>query len=141
MRKVLTISLCLLSLFATSCKETEEEYICKMTEEFGELYFNQKIQESKNYCTTELKPIMDFRAKNLTEEEKLLFKNQNKLAKVRAIECNTKLNDDVAFVSLEVKDFLRTDFMKDTAFIVKCDTFTITLHREFDTFWKVRDPF
>ncbi len=134
-------ALFIMCLSASSCTKTEEEHICELAEKFGNLYFNHQIRESKIYCTYEMQPIMDFRASNLIEQEIELLKSQKLPATVKAIRCDLQGHSDLAYVSLEVKNFLRTDYLKDSAFMVKCDTIDIIFSKDFADNWKIKSPF
>lgn len=141
--KIITASLFFLSIFASSCEETLEEYIHRQAEEFGALYFNHKIRESKPYCTYEMQPIMDFRNYNLSDRERNLLKKQKEPATVKTVYSFIDLLNERAYVSLEVKNFVHVDYLKDTSYLVECDTIELIFKQlSLDKhIWRIMNPF
>lgn len=122
-----------------ACKKSEEKIICDVAKEFSDAYYNLNIRKAKEYCTQDLFPIMDFRHHNLTERDRAFAKAAGK-AEIRVLDYEINLGDNLSYVNVEVSNFLRINYMTDSLSIVPCDTVELTLIKEFNNDWRVRDP-
>ncbi len=134
----------ILSLFfifmVLSCgKEEIKDEISEVATAFGTHYYNLNIKKAKEYCHPDIHGIMDFRAYNVRDMDRELHKEIDS-ATVKVLKYDVDPDKNSAYVDIEVKNFIRVNWMQGTIHVVPCDTFMIVLINEFNTGWVVRHP-
>lgn len=140
MKNVFRTVLCMSLLGFSSCVMSEKERACAVAQKFSEEYFRMNIKEAKMYCVQELYPIFDFRESNkfLEGVDRNVTEEMNPLVKV--LDCDINADKDMACVYMEVRDFIRINYLTQQYVWVPCDTFEISLVRESDDDWRIKNP-
>lgn len=140
MKKLFRTVLCMSLLGFSSCNISERERACAVAQEFSEEYFRMNIKEAKMYCVQELYPIFDFREGNkfLKDADSDMAEGVNPL--VNVLGCDINADKDIACVYVEVRDFIRINYLTQQYVRVPCDTFELSLVRESDNNWKIKNP-
>ncbi|MBP3553629.1 MAG: hypothetical protein J6K05_10770 [Bacteroidaceae bacterium] len=128
-----------ISFAVSACEKTEKEIVSHVAKEFTEAYYNLEIRKAKEYCSQELHTIMDFRHNNLTERD-LAYKKTLGKAEVKILKCEISTGNDIAYLDVEISNFMRINYMNDSLFGVPCDTIELTLVKEHDNNWRVKNP-
>lgn len=129
----------LLVVFAMSaCGDSEEDKVCDVAREFADAYYNLNIRKAQAYCTRELVPIMNFRHHNLTDRD-IAYRKSKGRAKVRIVNCEITDNS-LAYVNVEISNLMLVNYMTEELSIVPCDTVELTIVKEIDKVWRIRDP-
>lgn len=139
-KRVLEWIFLLFPLMWTSCTQSDEERICHTARQFAELYYNLNVRDAREYCNSDLHAVMDFRMNNLTQQDYDSYREAGP-AKVKVISCNINYAADLAYVKVEVRNFLRFNYISDSLLLVECDTIDMTLSKVTNKEWKLRDPF
>lgn len=137
-RKVVFGSVLCISFWGiSSCVLSEKEQVCTVARQFSEKYFGMKIRDAKEYCVKELHPVIDFREENKFLEGANMIEELE--PRVRILECDINADRDMARVCVEVRDFVRVDYLAQQYVWVSCDTFELSLVREFNSGWKIKN--
>lgn len=130
----------LLAMVVSACRDSEEKVVSQLAKEFTEAYYNQDLRKAKGYCHQDLYPIMNFRISNLTDRDRAFQKAAGKV-KVKVVDCQFDTDDDIAYVDVEVSNFLRINYMTDSLSIVPCDTMEVILVNPYGKNWYVNSLF
>lgn len=137
-RSIAKLGLLLLSItMVLSCKKSEKEVVCNVVKKYADAYYNLDIKRAKEYCAQELHTIMDFRHSNLTRRD-YDFQKAAGEARVKVLDCNFDMDQSQSYVSVEVSNFLRINYVLDSLMIVPCDTVELVLVKEVDRKWRIR---
>ena len=136
-------ALCAIALLAvatpTSCRKSDEEQACQAAEGFAQSYFNYKYDEAKRFCVSDLHPVIDFRNGQLLPQDREAFE-KNGPATVRVIKCQMQNDNEQARIHVEVSNYVRINYLNDDLTSVACDTVMLTLSRQLNHNWLVKDP-
>lgn len=121
-----------------SCDEKKNE-ICEVAINFSKHYYNLNIKKAKEYCHPDIYGIMDFRAHNIRDIDRELHQKSDS-AKVSVISYHMDYDKNSAYVDVEVRNFIRVNYIHEYVHVVPCDTFQLVLVNEFNTGWVVRHP-
>lgn len=137
--KMKKLMICAFLLCLLSCGQTEKERVREVALNFSEDYFNMKLKKAKLYCLPDLYPIFNFREHNRVMWEEKYGKCSSN-ASVRILECEVNEEMNVAYAIVEIQNFLRIDYLKQEMQTIPCDTFELTLVRQQNKQWKIKDP-
>lgn len=122
-----------------ACSDPERDEIHHVANSFAHRYYNLDVKGSKEFCHPDILTIMDFRAKNVRDIDRELHREIDS-ARVRVVSYTIDRDKNSANVYIEVKNFIRVDYVEEYIHVVPCDTFMIILVNEFKKGWKVRHP-
>lgn len=133
------IMLVLPFIYPGSCEKSNEEQICNTAREFAKEYYGMNLQKACDYCARDLHPLLRYRAEEVTAEDREVMEEFGPM-EVRVLNCRIRTDNDVAYVNIELRNFIRIDYLKGEYMKLPCDTIRLTLTRQNSMRWLVNHP-
>lgn len=126
-------------VWSLSCTKSDEESICHAAKEFATEYYGMNLGKACEYCVRDLHPMLRFREKEVTAEDLEAVEAYGPM-KVRVLDCHIRRETDVAHVNVELRHFIRVNYLTGVLMKIECDTIRLTLNRQNSSRWLVNNP-
>lgn len=120
----------------SACENSDKEKVCNIAWGFADAYYNLNVRKAESYCSRELIPIMNFRYHNLSDSD-VAYRKSTGQAKARVLSCEF-VDNNMAYVNVEVSNFIRINYLNDSLSIAPRDTIELTIVKEPDEVWRIQ---